>query len=46
MQRYEDAIEELMGMTLIQDTDNNKTYKHHTKYENGHIVDVYEEVTE
>lgn len=37
---------ELREMAQVEDVDNTKTYNHYTKFRNGHIVDVYEEVTE
>jgi hypothetical protein len=42
----QDKAAELREMAQIEDVDNVKTYKHHTKFQNGHIIDVYEEVTE
>lgn len=41
---WQERIVELETLNRITDVDNGITYKHHTKYENGFLVDVYEEV--
>lgn len=41
---HQDLGTHLHSLVEIDDLDNAKVYRHYTKFENGHIVDVYEEV--